>query len=123
MRHPVETNVYLIPERLKEIDPNLKVAFNDKNQSYEVWGVDAMSTPYILSSFKDLDARVVYAIREAYVVAQSTGDPYRHMLRQFDRNDEMREREYWKRLNEQEYVSRDILKFSDTPVITAGMDV
>lgn len=123
MRIPLETSVYKIPERLKEIDPSLNVVFNTNTGQYEVWGVDISSTPYILSGFPYLDARVVYTIREAYVVAHSTGDPYKVLLRKFDRNDELRERAYWKALDEKEYQGREALKFFGTPVITPGIDV
>lgn len=123
MRLNVETHVYHIPERLREIDPKLSVKFNTDTQLYEVWGEDIASSPYVLGRFSALDARVVYAVRESYVIAERTGNPYKEILKQFDRNDEQREREYWNQLWEKEYRSRDILKYSDTPVITPGIDV
>lgn len=78
---PIESNVYRVPERLREIDPNLRVTFHVPSQAYRVWGVDGDGDPYILQTFPYLDARVVRAVKRGYWIARNTGAPYTHMLR------------------------------------------
>lgn len=80
MRLLVTSHVVDIPRRLKEIDPNIEVAFNTDTQKFEVWGRDVRG-PYLMASYDELDARVLADVRKAYFVARSTGTPYREMLR------------------------------------------
>jgi len=119
MRVLVESHVLDIPVRIREVtgDDNLKVYYNTDARMFEVWGVDAAYTPYVISRFPYLDERVVVALQEAYWVARTTGEPYKKLLRKFDEMDYRREKEYWKGLYELEYRSRDVLRFSDTPVV------
>lgn len=119
MRVPVESHVLDIPARIREVtgDDNLKVYYNTDARMFEVWGVDAAYTSYVISRFPYLDERVVVALQEAYWVARTTGEPYKKLLRKFDEMDYRREKEYWKGLYELEYRSRDVLRFSDTPVV------
>lgn len=119
MRIPVESHVLDIPRRLREVtrDPSIRVYFNTDNQQYEIWGVDAASTPYLMARYPYLDARVEYDFAAAYWRAWRTGNPYKVLLRMMDEREYQKEREYWKGLYELEYGSKDVLRFMDTPVV------
>jgi len=119
VRIPVESHVLDIPRRLREVtrDPNIKVYFNTETQQFEVWGVDAASTPYLMARYATLDARAEYDFAAAYWRAWRTGNPYKLLLRRIDEIEYERERRYWKGLYELEDASRDVMKFADTPVV------
>lgn len=91
MRVPVESHSMDIPKRLREIDPELRVMYNTERQDYEVWGRD-VSGPYLMARFRELDGRVLDAVRHGYWLAQNTGAPYREMLRQQAKEDYEAER-------------------------------
>ncbi len=116
MRIPVESNVCNIPERLREIDPALRVFYNTDKQKYEVWGLDIRG-PYLMASFPELDARVLASVRYGYFVARSTGAPYRHLLREQAEQDWRAEKDRIARLKDIEDGIRDDLKFMGKPVI------
>ncbi|WP_026487643.1 hypothetical protein [Caldanaerobius polysaccharolyticus] len=97
----VKTHVYNIPERLKEIDPNLRVFFNTDTQQYEVWGRDLYGE-YELGSFSYLDQRVIRDIRYGYWLANNTGRPWKEFLRQLRRRKDAADEEevkYWRDLD------------------------
>lgn len=116
MRIPVETHVYNIPQRLREIDPALRVFFNTDTQKYEVWGRD-LHGPYLMASFSFLDARVEEAVRKGYHIAHSTGRPYKTLLQEQKIEDEIAEKRWWARLEDIYYGIKDDLKFMGKPVI------
>jgi len=124
VRIPVESHVYDIPRRLLEVtgDPDIRVYFNTETNKYEIMGVDASFTPYVITRFDALDARAERVIGEAYAVARRTGDPYGVVLRRIAEQEARREEKYWKDLTEKEYQSRDVLRYADTPVITPGLE-
>lgn len=110
MRLPVETHPIDIPQRLREIDPALRVCFNTETQRYEVWGRDVRG-PYILTTFDELDARVLAKVRKAYFIARSTGAPYRELLREQAKLDYEAERARQRRLEDIEAGFRDDFKY------------
>jgi len=62
---PVFTNTYRIPERLREIDPNLFVVFNASTQGYEIHSLANTGHTFSLNvPFKDLDARLEAFVRK-----------------------------------------------------------
>ncbi len=57
--HPVYSNVYSIPERLKQYDPNIFVVWNAKRLRYEVHSLANVGDTFGLAvPFDDLDARI-----------------------------------------------------------------
>jgi hypothetical protein len=116
MRLPVETHVFDIPQRLREIDPALRVLFNTDKQTYEVWGRD-LHGPYLMASFHELDQRVLTAVRRGYYMARSTGMPYHELLREQEQIDYRAEQARFQRLRDIEYGIRDDLKFMGRPVV------
>ena len=68
-----------IPQRLTEIDPDLRVLYDTEEQRYEVWGRDIRG-PYLVTRYAKLHAGLLEDLRQAYRVASSTGRPYKHML-------------------------------------------
>jgi hypothetical protein len=122
---PVESHVSDIPRRLREMtgDARIRVLWNPRTERYEVWTDDAAHRPYRLKEYAVLDGRVERDLDRAYWVARATGDPYKPILRHFDELDAKKDRDYWNRLFEAEYASKDILKYSDTSVVTPGVEL
>jgi hypothetical protein len=61
----VETNVYNIPQRLKEYDKRFFVVRNHKKQTYEVHYEDNKTSSYCFTvPYKELDARTLYYLQE-----------------------------------------------------------
>lgn len=64
----VETNVFRIPERIKEIDPDYFILFNSYTQKYELhhritpWNTYQLTFPY-----PELDARAVTHVNRTHV--------------------------------------------------------
>lgn len=64
-RIPVLSNVYDIPERLKEINPNFFVMFNSVTQKYEVHdAAQTMNTFACQLPFDELDARALEYVQK-----------------------------------------------------------
>lgn len=62
---PVFTHVTDIPQRVKQYDPELFIAFNTKNQRFEVHSKEAGETTYNATlPYKDLDERSLRYIRK-----------------------------------------------------------
>lgn len=116
MRIELRSHVCDIPQRLREIDPALRVYFNSDTQKFEVWGRDIRG-PYLLASFDELDNRAVAAVRRGYFIARNTGEPYRQMLKEQELLDYRAEQARFERLRDIEYGLRDDLKFAGKPVI------
>ena len=111
MKYAIETHPLDIPQRLREIDPELRVVYDSEQDCYEVWGVDASNTPYILGKWKSLDYRVIVAIMQAYYIARSTGRPYKHMLLEQKRHNERLEEQRRKELAEMGRAMREDMRF------------
>lgn len=61
----VKTNVYYIPERLKELDPGYFVIRNHKKQTFEVHHRDQPYTTYCLTvPYEELDVRTVELVQK-----------------------------------------------------------
>ncbi len=111
MRIPLRTSAYSIPERLKEIDPRLKVYFNTDKQKYEVFGVDAAHQEYHLGEWLYLDQRVLRDVRKGYWLARNTGDPYKQVIRDLDEQDYLEDRQLSKDTEEMAYRVKDRLRW------------
>lgn len=82
-RIPVTTNVFNIPERLKEIDPRFFVMFNKVEQQYEVHVEGQLGgTLGCVLPFEELDARAI-----EYVQAR-TQQHFDEMAKQIDVHNE-----------------------------------
>ena len=56
----IKSNVYHIPERLKEIDPSLFVVWNNKNKRIELHSTENKgNTFYMALPFNELDSRTI----------------------------------------------------------------
>ncbi len=116
MRLPIETHVYDIPQRLREIDPALRVCFNTDTQKFEVWGRD-LCGPYILAVFDSLDCRAVDAVRKGYFLASSTGQPYKAVMQEHESALALAENARMQRLKDIEYGIRNDLRFIGKMVV------
>lgn len=64
----IETNVYNIPERLKEIDPGYFVVFNTETQAFEVHHTEQLGGTLALNiPYDTLDARTLELVRKTRV--------------------------------------------------------
>ncbi len=79
MRIKVDNHVTGVPERLREIDPDLSVYFNAVTQRFEVVGRDKRG-PYVLGEWPELDNRVVAEVRQGYWVLNHQRKPWRTLL-------------------------------------------
>lgn len=104
-------NVLEIPERLREIDPELRIFYDDRRRKYEVWGADKTRSPYLLSRFDVLDNRALTAIKHAYWIARQNGRPYKDLLRRQSIEDDRLERQRQADLQDLNYGFRDDLKY------------
>ena len=82
-REIIHTNVYNIPQRLREIDPNYFVVRNHKTHQFEVHHKDQVGSTLALNiQFDELDDRAVQ-------LARSTQPRYaQNIFREMDRNNE-----------------------------------
>lgn len=65
---PVTTNVYLIPERLREIDPEYFVVRNHEKQTFEIHHRGQAHTTYCLTvPYDELDARTLTLVQKTSV--------------------------------------------------------
>jgi|GEM_PF-4059533 hypothetical protein len=100
---PIETNAFCIPERLCEIDPNIQVFLDTRRQNYVVMTLDDARVAYRLGAWPYLDQRVIQAIRHAYWIARTTGDPYKQLIRGVDDREYREDRELTKATEEMFY--------------------
>ncbi|NPV89125.1 hypothetical protein HPY42_06465 [Coprothermobacteraceae bacterium] len=105
----METHPLDIPQRLQEIDPELRVLFDTDRQDYTVWGL-GRSGPYILARFRELDCRVLNAVRYGYWLARNTGAPYTALLRQQAQEDYEAERRRQRGLADLERAFREDMR-------------
>jgi hypothetical protein len=62
---PVFTSTLNVPERVKEYDDTLFLAFNNENGRFEIHSIDSVPTTYNATlPYKNLDARTVRYIRK-----------------------------------------------------------
>lgn len=61
----IKSNVYHIPERLKEIDPTFFVAWNNKKQRIEIHcSENKGNTLYMVVPFNELDSRIIDHVKQ-----------------------------------------------------------
>lgn len=67
-REVVESNVYHIPERLREIDPGYFVVYNHKDKEFEVHHKEQIGGTFCLSiPYPELDYRTIQRVRETRI--------------------------------------------------------
>ena len=115
MRIEIKSHATRIPERLREIDKALRVLFDTDKQEFEVWGRD-VSAPYLMARFKELDNRVLDAVRKGYHLARNSRHPWQEHLREIDRSNERVQRESDKKLDDIEHGLRDDFRYFGTTV-------
>ncbi len=60
----VESNIFNIPERLREIEPHYFVMFNPRQQKFEVHNTNQLHSTYCLTvPFDELDSRTLDEVR------------------------------------------------------------
>jgi len=74
------SHVFDIPERLRELDPTLRVFFNSDTQKYEIWGLDEAREEYCLGEFSVLDCRVVAEVRKGIWLMCNKVRPWQEFL-------------------------------------------
>lgn len=107
----IEHSVTEIPERLREIDPELSVYFDTDSRLYEVWGKDKERTPYLLARFNAVDNRMLAAVKKGYWSARQTGRPYKRLLEEQRIKDEIMEKRRQADLEDLNYGVKDDLKY------------
>lgn len=108
-RIPVLSNVYRIPERLKEINPNFFVMFNSATQKFEVHdAAQTMNTFACQLPFDELDARALeYVQKYSFVNLDKLA---REVEEHNDRLDEQRKSAI---LDKAGYKTKQALKYLD----------
>ena len=67
-REIIETNVYDIPQRLKEIDPGYFAVYNHADHAFEVHHKENKGDTFCLNiPYPELDARTLYRVRETKI--------------------------------------------------------
>jgi len=67
-REVIETNVYDIPQRLKEIDPGYFVVYNHADHEFEVHRKEQIGNTFCLSiPYSELDCRTLNRVRETSI--------------------------------------------------------
>lgn len=90
---PVETNVYCIPERLKEIDPDYFVVFNTDTQKFEVHHMGQIGSTLALNiPYDELDARTIELVYKTRV------ENAKEIFDEIDRHNEKLEKQRYEKL-------------------------
>lgn len=67
-REIIETNVYDIPQRLREIDPGYFIVYNHADREFEVHHKEQIGNTFCLSiPYPELDCRTLYRVRETNI--------------------------------------------------------
>jgi hypothetical protein len=64
---PVDSNVFNIPERLRQIDPGYFVMFNPRNQTFELHHEGQDFTYCLTFPFDELDGRAIDYVQETRI--------------------------------------------------------
>lgn len=115
MRIPIQRHVLDVPQRLREIDPDLSVVYNQATKKFDVVGKDLYG-PYVLASFDTLDSRVVDSVRRGYFIARNTGAPWKALLREQAELDYLAERDRKKSIQALNEGFRDDMRFAGQSV-------
>lgn len=114
MMAELTVHVCSIPERLRELDPTLRVFFNPDTQKYEIWSIDAAQEGYCLGDFSVLDARVVAAVRKGMWLMHNKVRPWREFLGEIRENNAKLDEDSSKYLRELEGDAVDAFKYFGT---------
>lgn len=91
----VETNVYDIPERLREIDKGYFVMFNPKSQQYEVHHREQITGTLCLNlPYSELDTRAIEFVQKTRI------ENIKKVIAEMERNNELLEIDATKRRHE-----------------------
>ncbi|MBO8161337.1 MAG: hypothetical protein H0Z24_06835 [Thermosipho sp. (in: Bacteria)] len=81
----VKTNVYEIPERLKEYDDSFFVVFNTRTKKYEVHSTDNIGNTYCLTvPYNELDCRTLELVKRGDIKARGM----KAIIREIDEHNE-----------------------------------
>ncbi len=102
---PMETNVYHIPERLKQYDPRLFVVFNVKKQWFELHSLANKGNSFSLCiPYSELDARAIYLAKRNNIHIHG-----KKLFREIDEHNEQVERAIKRhKKNEREAMAKDM---------------
>jgi hypothetical protein len=105
---PVETNVYCIPERLKEIDPDFYVVFNTETQKFELhrenhtWDTLELNIPY-----DELDARTIELVKKNKI------ENAKKIFAEIDKHNEMLQKKRWEEaIDEANQKAKEIYRYA-----------
>lgn len=100
------TNVYCIPERLKEIDPGYFVVRNHEKRTFEIHHRHQPHTTYCLTvPYEELDCRTLELVRKTAV------SNLERLLAEMDRHNQKLEREAKKLPEESAQKTKEVLSY------------
>ena len=109
MKIKIESDVFNIIKRIKEIDENYFIVYNTCSKKFELHNSDNINTYCITIPYKNLDARTIELIHRTSV------KNFDKIINDIDKNNEKIEHKQVEKLKEiSEYKIREILKYSDS---------
>lgn len=108
MKIKILTNVYFIPERLREIDPNYFVLRDLERGIFEIHNSGQKDNTYCLSiPYSELDARALELVRKTRIENISK------LIKEMDLENERLQKEKNKELYEAGYIVKEILDYAN----------
>ena len=108
MKIRIFTNVYLIPERLREIDPDYFVLRDLDKGVFEIHNSAQPDTTYCLTlPFSELDARTLELVRKTQVSNAA------RLIVEMDSENEALQNEKTRDITEAGYVAKEILDYAN----------
>lgn len=108
MKIKVLTNVYFIPERLKEIDPHYFVLRNLEKGVFEIHNSGQRDSTYCLTlPFPELDARALELIRKTQTKNIA------RLIAEMDLENERLQNEKHKEIADAGYIAKEILEYAN----------
>jgi hypothetical protein len=108
MKIEIFTNVYFIPERLKEIDPNYFVLRDLERDAFEIHNSGQRDNTYCLTlPFSELDARALELIRKTQTKNMA------RLIAEMDLENEKLQNEKHKKIEDAGYVAKEILEYAN----------
>jgi hypothetical protein len=104
----IESNVFDIPERLREIDPGYFLVYNRSRDKYEVHHIENRGGTYCLTvPYDEIDSRLLDYVRETR--AERAAKLFEKMERDNQKLEESRKKDFKDYVGE---VAKDIYKYS-----------
>jgi hypothetical protein len=113
MRVKVNTNVYYIPERIKEIDSNWDVYYNKKTGNFEIHNKNRVlgrKSIVMYLPFISLDARAITYIHKTIKQNRDIEIEYREMQRH---NQKLEENNQKKQADQIQYQTKEVFRHID----------